>query len=179
MADPVISRAPSWSWARWDRATMPTSAVCPNLDEESDMIEYVAHEIALATTNRYGSITNALLKLRASIIEIRLLESNTQEDRDLTDWRYDMRLSNDGELVGVVSLDRIEDQCEGQCEGLYAMQVKVQESYVGYGRYLRYSGLVLRPVNEAHTFERIGVFILDENNLDLFSTTEKEPVTLV
>jgi hypothetical protein len=65
MADPGLFRAPSWSWARWDGAIMPTSAVCPNLDEESNMIEYVAHEIALSSTNRYGSITNAVMKLRA------------------------------------------------------------------------------------------------------------------
>jgi hypothetical protein len=50
---------------------------------------------------------------------------------------------------------------------------------VGSARYSFYSGLVLRPTGEAHTFERIGVFILDENYLDLFSATEKEPVTLV
>jgi hypothetical protein len=114
MADPGLFRAPSWSWARWDGAIMPTSAVCPNLDEESNMIEYVAHEIALGSTNRYGSITNAVLKLRAAIIEIRLLESNTQDDRNLMDWKYDMRLPDDGELAGAVSLDRTEYMCKSQ-----------------------------------------------------------------
>ena len=158
---------------------MPTSAVCPNLDEESDMIEYVAHEIALGTTNRYGGVTSAVLRLRASVIEIRLLESNAGEDRDLMDWKCDMRLPNDEELVGVVSLDRMDDQCKSQYEGLYAMQVKVQKPYVGSGRYSFYTGLVLRPVGEAHTFERVGVFILDENYLDLFAATEKEPITLI
>ena len=147
------------------------------------MVEYVAHESELDTTNIYGSIKEAVLKLRAGIIEIRLRGPNNRGDDGgfIGQWKYDMLLpGGDEESVGVVCLDRVDDyRYMPKWDRLFAMQVKVQQAYVGPGRELRYSGLVLQSVDEAHAFKRVGVFLLDERHLGLFSSVKKNIVTLI
>ncbi|KAJ4369113.1 hypothetical protein N0V83_006197 [Neocucurbitaria cava] len=179
MTDPGISRAPSWSWARYDGPTMPTRAGSPNLDPESDKIEYISHEVGLDSSNAYGSITHARLSIRAGLHEVLIVQPSIQQRDEVN--RYDIYLRSDRSKIAVATLDRAEAYETNDTSGLFAMQVKVQlPQDDGPARDLYYSGLVLQLVGgEEQVLERVGVFILDEDHLNVFASAEKRIVTLV
>ena len=88
---------------------------------------------------------------------------------------YTMSLVDVEEIVGFMTFDQAEDMdYKSDEDEIYAMQVKVQEAS-NPDR----CGLVLQPVGTAKTFERFGVFQLDEQHLDVFSSIISEIVTLV
>jgi hypothetical protein len=175
MRDPGFYRAPSWSWARWDGTIVPDTADSPSVDTELDMIEYVAHEVETNSANPYGTITRASLTLRASTTKVRLTGPNMQPT---TRFIYGMHLSSSGVRIGLVALDH-ESLYEDSKGGLHALQIRVQTPQSGPARELHYSGLVLRALAGEPGFERIGVFILDEEHRDVFAADEKSTITLV
>lgn len=92
-----------------------------------------------------------------------------------------MHLRSDRSKIAVATLDRAEAYETNDIGGLFAMQVKVQLPHDdGPARDLYYGGLVLQSVGgEEQVFERIGVFILNEDPLNVFSSAEKRIVALV
>ncbi|CAN9447774.1 unnamed protein product [Alternaria alternata] len=180
-ADPGVYRAPSWSWARWDGATIPYSrgGRWPDIRPEDSTIEYIGHDVELNTLNEYGSIRLAFLTLRAGIAQIvrkkRYTENNTA---GRTMGTYHIAWEDAGESLGFMTYDQIGLMgSEEASDHLYAMQVKVHESTSSTPN--TRCGLVLRLGTTAGTYERVGTFQLDDEHSGAFSTIEREDVILV
>ncbi|CAN9146386.1 unnamed protein product [Alternaria alternata] len=180
-ADPGVYRAPSWSWARWDGATIPYSrgGRWPDIRPEDSTIEYIGHDVELDTLNEYGSIRLAFLTLRAGIAQIvrqkRYTENNTA---GRTMGTYHIAWEDAGESLGFMTYDQIGLMgSEEASDHLYAMQVKVHESTSSTPN--TRCGLVLRLGTTAGTYERVGTFQLDDEHSGAFSTIEREDVILV
>jgi hypothetical protein len=170
MIDPGMYRAPSFLWRHWDGVILPSPRGWPALRPESSLIQYVDHDTVSETTNIYGSIKSALLKLRAALVQIKC---RGRHGKGFTS--YIMTLVDVEDTLGFVTFDRIEDMRHKQeHDGLYAMQVKVQDASSSYP-----SGLILRPIDVRATFERVGVFQLDEKHLHSCSSISREVITLI
>jgi hypothetical protein len=176
MSDPGIYRAPSWSWARWDGIIAPSPRVWTDLRPESCLVEYIDHEIVLNTPNRYGSIKSAVLRVRARIIGIVRRARYAGRDDGASYSFCIAALQGD---VGFMTFDRGQEVKTDTVESVlhadfYAMQVMRQNAQLPDR-----SGIVLQMSGRDGTFERVGVFQLDEKHLDLFSSVGKDIVTLV
>ncbi|CAN9440389.1 unnamed protein product [Alternaria alternata] len=184
MTDPTNPgnyRAPSWSWARWDGATIPYSrgGRWPDIRPEASTIEYLGHKVELDTLNEYGSIRSASLTLRAGIMRIMLQKRYTENNTaGRTMGTYHVAREDAGESLGFMTYDQIGlMDSEEAGDHLYAMQVKVHES--SENTWIGRCGLVIRPSTTAGTFERVGTFQLDDEHSEAFSTIEREVITLV
>jgi hypothetical protein len=172
-----VTGTPTWSWARCGDSFVPKPLHCPNMDPESNLIQYVDHTIVLDSANKYGNVLSSTLRVRAGLVRIVLTRS---ENREKVHWQHKMHLPGTTDSVGAVTLDRDEGQCKQQPHeyDLYAMQVKVQPKRP-YSWDWDYCGLMLQPTHEPLTFQRVGVFSLKYEYLDFFSFVEKNVITLV
>ncbi|KAI8941657.1 hypothetical protein NX059_002869 [Plenodomus lindquistii] len=181
MTCPKRYRAPSWPWARWNGATMPAARDSPNLESASNVVEYVAHHIALDNElNPYGGIEKATsLQVRGTTPPVRLAIKSSKIESSIG-WDYCMHSTEDVK-IGLVCLDGPLGMMGPVDAHIHAMQVKVQlkSDYGPLARLTGYSGLVLRGTGEDNAFERIGVFMLDEEHLNVFRLAEKHVITLV
>ncbi|KAH8728880.1 heterokaryon incompatibility protein-domain-containing protein [Phaeosphaeriaceae sp. PMI808] len=175
MEAPELYRAPSWSWARWDGATIPCPRDSPEPDQGSSLVQYVSHDIELSSGNTFGGVSKASLMLRAGVTNVRI---QGPWARDTKNWRYDMMLPDADRIVGIATLDG-KDASTVESDTVFAMQVKAQKPNNGPARLLGYSGLLLRGTKEDLTFRRIGVFILDEEYLDILQCTQKSHIILI
>lgn len=171
MIHPGTYRAPTWSWAHCDGAIIPSPMGYPDLTPDSSLVEYLGHEPVFETSDKHGRIKSALLRLRASIIRIRSGEICVGADTT----RRRMTLIDGAESLGFIRFDHVKSVTyEIDTDELYAMPVKVQKLSLSDR-----SGLVLRRGNVPDTFERVGVFQLDQEHLGAFLSAGKETVTLV
>ncbi|KAH7090617.1 heterokaryon incompatibility protein-domain-containing protein [Paraphoma chrysanthemicola] len=165
-------RAPSWSWACCNGPFIPSLSSWPNLRPESNTIDYVGHDCELETSNQYGSVKHAVLRIRAGLIRVKASYSCIPDGND---GRYNVTLVDSKEEFGVMTFDHLQDtKLQGQHHALYAMQVKVQCEFMR-----GHSGLVVRSANAPDTYKRIGVFSLDEQHLQILSEVERNIITLV
>lgn len=175
-AVPQRARAPIWSWAHWDRTIIPCPRDSPDLDPELSLIEYLSHETELVGSNAYGGVSRAVLKLSAGVMRMQIEELESKDDKN-RDFVY--QSVDSGEQIWQGALDWLGKLGDGWGKDVFAMQVKVQQPYEGHGRMLGYSGLLLRATGDDQTFERIGVFILDEASLGIFDSIARDIITLV
>lgn len=178
MKCPPVYRAPSWSWAKWDGAVIPCLVDSPNLKPESNMIQYVSHDIELNSKNVFGGISRASLQLEASIVKVCI---RGPYRRDSWDWRYDITLPDDVNVIGLVTLDGKKSMydLESDSHKIFAMPVKAQKLKSGAAKMYNYSGLILRSAGEESVFERIGVFLLEDEYRNVLTDLKKQIVTLI
>jgi hypothetical protein len=165
-------RGPSWSWASWDVPCVPCSDSWPGLRTEARVMDYVGHSVELATDNEYGGIRSATLIVKGGLAEITWHDACKSEGNIVG---YHMSLLGSQERIGVVTFDRLDGHERASEEWrLYAMQVMVQSVPVRVP-----AGLILRPVDVEGKYERVGVFRLDAEYLDILLAFKRETITLV
>ncbi|KAL6708040.1 hypothetical protein ACN47E_003474 [Coniothyrium glycines] len=167
---------PTWSWARWNGATTPCPADSTTLDPSSNMIEHLSHDLVLDSANAYGRVRNACLTLRACIMEIEVCGPTSRPGRT---FRHNVNIPDSNVKVAIATLDTVSYDFEADAKKMYAMQVRAQTPQEHRpGRESHYSGLVIRRI-EGLMYERVGVFMLEEEFLDVFLSIEKKIITLV
>lgn len=169
---PHMDRAPSWSWARWDVPCNPTPDAWPVPRTETGLMEYIGHSVELATSNKYGGIESVTLVVRGGFAEITWHGACDTGGRSS---RYYMSQVGLQEPIGIVTFDRLDGHERASEEKqLYALQVMMQSVPVRDP-----SGLILRSVGVEGNYERVGVFQIDAEHLNVFSAVKREIVTLV
>lgn len=185
-ADPLTTicvepyRAPTWSWMRYDGPIIPTSERTNEDDlrdhiPSRDRITYVKHS-SQHEHMQFSAKPTALstLEARARIAEVSLTANSERE------WNLDMHHLSSMQTIGLVVLDQEPKEGRRHDVNIYAMQVKQQVkrslSWVSAGSQ---SGLVLQRVHhQSYEFERIGAYVLNEENLAFFDTVEPRLVTM-
>ncbi|KAL1636617.1 hypothetical protein SLS58_009741 [Diplodia intermedia] len=168
-------RAPSWSWASIDGQIVWGDD--RDRAELRPVFDFLDVDIELTGPDVFGGISSARLIISGSPVPVEI-GGRDRPDRFLFDFSH--HLMYEGRKIGLVHLDLRDPKLLPT--GLYALQLFEQYPTPPEQDHHRnvWCGLLLALSDEQpETFRRVGLFVLDEDDLDVFEDLEPRRTTLI